>query len=199
MLISIVASGGQIESSDVLESNLTVQGIECVGGVNQEYCLGVAGVKGGSHGVHALNKRSMTVNLMDPGGREIFDRLVAVIEVLIKNPTETLEKLGIFYYSLKAVKDDIIMLRLPAYGSTGPYRHYRALGVRIEGVVGNTMLWGYEDTDQSYNTTVLMSDAAAGAQGAFSVPAALRHGKRTGEGQLVELGQAEKSTIWNTA
>ncbi len=141
---------------------------------------------------HARNKRSMTVNLLDPGGREIFDRLVAISDVLIENnPTETMEKLGISYDSLKAIKDDIIMLRLPAYGSAGPYRDYRAHGVHIEGVVGHTMLRGYEDTDPSYNTTVLMSDAAAGAQGAFAVLAALRHRKRTGEGQLVELGQAE--------
>ena len=141
---------------------------------------------------HARNKRSMTVNLLDAGGREIFDRLVAVSDVLVENnPTETMDKLGISYESLKAVKEDIIMLRMPAYGSTGPYRDYRAHGVHIEGVVGHTMLRGYEDTDPSYNTTVLMSDAAAGAQGAFAVLAALHHRKRTGEGQLVELGQAE--------
>jgi len=141
---------------------------------------------------HARNKRSMTVNLLDPGGREIFDRLVAISDVLVENnPTETMEKLGISYESLKAIKDDIIMLRMPAYGSTGPYRNFRAHGVHIEGVVGHTMLRGYEDTDPSYNTTVLMSDAAAGAQGAFAVLAALHHRKRTGEGQLVELGQAE--------
>lgn len=141
---------------------------------------------------HARNKRSMTVNLLDPGGREIFDRLVGISDVLIENnPTETMEKLGISYESLRAVKDDIIMLRMPAYGSDGPYRDYRAHGVHIEGVVGHTMLRGYEDTDPSYNTTVLMSDAAAGAQGAFAVLAALRHRKRTGQGQLVELGQAE--------
>ncbi len=141
---------------------------------------------------HARNKLSMTVNLLDPGGREIFDRLVSISDVLIENnPTETMEKLDISYEALKAVKDDIIMLRMPAYGSTGPYRDYRAHGVHIEGVVGHTMLRGYEDTDPSYNTTVLMSDAAAGAQGAFAVLAALRHRKRTGEGQLVELGQAE--------
>ena len=141
---------------------------------------------------HARNKRSMTVNLLDAGGREIFDRLVAVSDVLIENnPTETMEKLGITYESLRAVKDDIIMLRMPAYGSTGPYRNYRAHGVHIEGVVGHTMLRGYPDTDPSYNTTVLMSDAAAGAQGAFAALAALHHRKRTGQGQLVELGQAE--------
>ncbi len=141
---------------------------------------------------HARNKRSMTVNLLDAGGRAIFDRLVAVSDVLIENnPTETMEKLGISYESLRAVKDDIIMLRMPAYGSTGPYRNYRAHGVHIEGVVGHTMLRGYPDTDPSYNTTVLMSDAAAGAQGAFAALAALHHRKRTGRGQLVELGQAE--------
>ncbi len=141
---------------------------------------------------HARNKRSMTVNLLEPGGRDIFDRLVAISDVLIENnPTETMEKLGISYESLKAVKDDFIMLRMPAYGNTGPYRDYRAHGVHIEGVVGHTQLRGYPDTDPSYNTTVLMSDAAAGAQGAFAVLAALRHRKRTGQGQLVELGQAE--------
>jgi crotonobetainyl-CoA:carnitine CoA-transferase CaiB-like acyl-CoA transferase len=141
---------------------------------------------------HARNKRSMTVNLLEPGGREIFDRLVSISDVLIENnPTETMEKLGISYESLQAVKDDFIMLRMPAYGSTGPYRDYRAHGVHIEGVVGHTQLRGYTDTDPSYNTTVLMSDAAAGVQGAFAVLAALRHRKRTGEGQLVELGQAE--------
>ena len=141
---------------------------------------------------HARNKRSMTVNLLDAGGRAIFDRLVAVSDVLIENnPTETMEKLGISYESLRAVKDDIIMLRMPAYGNTGPYRNYRAHGVHIEGVVGHTMLRGYPDTDPSYNTTVLMSDAAAGAQGAFATLAALHHRKRTGRGQLVELGQAE--------
>jgi crotonobetainyl-CoA:carnitine CoA-transferase CaiB-like acyl-CoA transferase len=141
---------------------------------------------------HARNKKSMTVNLLEPDGREVFDRLVAISDVLIENnPTETMEKLGISYESLKAIKDDFIMLRMPAYGSTGPYRDYRAHGVHIEGVVGHTQLRGYPDTDPSYNTTVLMSDAAAGAQGAFAVLAALRHRKRTGEGQLVELGQAE--------
>lgn len=141
---------------------------------------------------HARNKRSMTVNLLDAGGREIFDRLVGISDVLIENnPTETMEKLGITYESLRAVKDDIIMLRMPAYGSTGPYRNYRAHGVHIEGVVGHTMLRGYPDTDPSYNTTVLMSDAAAGAQGAFAALAALHHRKRTGRGQRVELGQAE--------
>lgn len=141
---------------------------------------------------HARNKLSMTVNLLDPGGREIFNRLVAVSDVLIENnPTETMDKLGISYPSLQAVKDDIIMLRMPAYGNSGPYRNFRAHGVHIEGMVGHTALRGYADTDPSYNTTVLMSDAAAGAQGAFAVLAALRHRQRTGAGQLIELGQAE--------
>ena len=141
---------------------------------------------------HARNKLSMTVNLRDPGGPEIFNRLVAISDVLIENnPTDTMPKLGISYQSLKAVKNDIIMLRMPAYGNTGPYRNFRAHGVHIEGMVGHTMLRGYTDTDPSYNTTVLMSDAAAGAQGAFAVLAALRHRQRTGEGQLIELAQAE--------
>ena len=47
--------------------------------------------------------------------------------------------------------------------------------------------------DPSGNTAVYMADAAGGSQGAFAVMAALHHRKRTGKGQLVELGQAENA------
>ena len=69
---------------------------------------------------HARNKLSMTVNLLEPGGREIFDRLVAISDVLVENnPTETMEKLGISYETLRAVKEDIIMLRNRRTGAAG--------------------------------------------------------------------------------
>ena len=54
------------EYSDVLESNLTVQGVGCV---NQEYCLGVAGVKGGSHGVHgSFDARNLSPAHLETAG-----------------------------------------------------------------------------------------------------------------------------------
>ena len=141
---------------------------------------------------HARNKRSVTLDLLRPGGMDIFKRLVKVSDVFVENnPTETMEKLGISYELLKGENPEIIMLRMPAYSNDGQYQNYRAFGLHIEGVVGHTLLRGYEDMDPTANSSVLMSDATAGTQGAFAVMAALHYRNRTGKGQLIELSQAE--------
>ena len=143
---------------------------------------------------HARNKLSMTVDLLRPEGKEIFNRMVAISDVLVENnPTETMQKLGISYDELKQINPGFIMLRMPAYGNTGPYQNHRSLGIHIEGVIGHSLLRGYTDLDPSANTQVFMADAAAGVGGAFAVACALNHRRRTGEGQLVELSQAENS------
>ncbi len=141
---------------------------------------------------HARNKRSMTVDLLRPRGLEIFKRMARISDVFVENNvTTTMEKLGISYEMLREQKQDIIMLRMPAYGNTGPYRNFRALGFHMEGVAGHTLLRGYPDMDPSATTAVFMADATAGTQGAFAVLAALNYRKRTGKGQLIELPQAE--------
>ena len=143
---------------------------------------------------HARNKLSMTVDLLRPEGKQIFNRMVAISDVLVENnPTETMQKLGISYDELKQINPAFIMLRMPAYGNTGPYQNHRSLGIHIEGVIGHSLLRGYTDLDPSANTQVYMADAAAGAGGAFAVACALNHRRRTGEGQLVELSQAENA------
>ncbi len=141
---------------------------------------------------HARNKLSMTVDLLQPSGMEIFERLVEISDVLVENnPTRTMERLGISYDRLKELNPRIIMLRMPAYGNSGPYKNYRGFGLHMESVVGHTLLRGYADMDASSVTPVLVSDAAGGTHGAFAVLAALHHRERTGEGQLIELPQAE--------
>ena len=143
---------------------------------------------------HARNKLSMTVDLLRPEGKQIFNRMVAISDILVENnPTETMQKLGISYDELKQINPAFIMLRMPAYGNTGPYQNHRSLGIHIEGVIGHSLLRGYTDLDPSANTQVYMADAAAGAGGAFAVACALNHRRRTGEGQLMELSQAENA------
>ncbi len=141
---------------------------------------------------HARNKKSVTLDLLRPGGMDIFKRLVKISDVFVENnPTETMEKLRISYSLLKEENPEIIMLRMPAYSNDGQYQNYRAFGLHIKGVVGHTLLRGYEDMDATANSSVLMSDATAGTQGAFAVMAALHYRNRTGKGQLIELSQAE--------
>lgn len=141
---------------------------------------------------HGRNKLGITVDLTQPTGMDIFKRLVAVSDAFVENNvTETMDKLGISYEQMREINPRIIMLRMPAYGNSGAYRNYRSLGVHMEGVIGHTIVRGYEDMDQSSSTNVYAADAAGGAQGAFAMLAALHYRKRTGKGQLVELAQAE--------
>ncbi len=163
------------------------------------------GLPGGVPGLHPWNynptfvslyrnKKSFTVDLRRQEGMAVLRDLVAKCDVVYENnATGTMEKLGITYDWLKAAKPDIIFVRVPAYGSTGPYREARALGVHLEAVMGHTLLRGYDDADPSANTAIYSGDYLAGAQGAFAVMAALWHREKTGEGQLIEIGQAENA------
>ncbi len=141
------------------------------------------------------NKKSFTVDLRTEEGKEIFGRVVGLSDVVVENnATETMEGLGITYEWLRRYRDDIIMVRIPAYGSTGPYNQARALGVHLESVMGHTLLRGYADDDPSASSPIFSGDYLAGAQAALAVMMAAWHRERTGEGQLIEIGQAENAS-----
>ncbi|MFN0146892.1 MAG: CaiB/BaiF CoA transferase family protein, partial [Dehalococcoidia bacterium] len=141
------------------------------------------------------NKKSFTVDWRTDEGREIFARLVAKSDAVVENnATETLDKLGITYDWLRAIRKDIIMVRMAAYGSSGPYAQARALGVHLESVMGHTLLRGYRDLDPTTSTPIFSGDYLAGAQSALAVMMAVWHHDKTGEGQLIEMAQAENAS-----
>lgn len=141
---------------------------------------------------HARNKLSCTMDLTQPKGIELFKRLVAKSDIVVENnATETMEKLGLTYEVLREVKPDIIMIRMPGYGTTGPYKNYRALGANLDESCGHTWLRSYRGMDPSSASYILATDASAGAHGAFAALAALRYRNRTKKGQLIDLAQVE--------
>ena len=141
---------------------------------------------------HARNKRSMTVNVATPEGREVFLDMVRAADVVVENNVpETVERAGFTYADLAVANPAIILLRMPAYGLSGPYKNYRSFGTHMEGMTGHHYLRSYPNLDPSMVNDAFTVDAASGVVGAFAVMAALRHRRRTGEGQLIELAQAE--------
>ena len=141
------------------------------------------------------NKKSFTADWRRHDGRQIIQRLIAKSDVVVENNAPgTMDKLGLSYDQLREIKEDIIMVRVPAYGLTGPYADARALGVHLESVMGHTLLRGYRDLDPSSNTPIFSGDYLAGAQAALAVMMALWHRKKTGRGQLVEVAQAENAS-----
>ena len=70
----------------------------------------------------ARNKRCITLDLRKPAGLEIAKRLVAQSDIVVENfTTGTLEGWGLGYEDMKTVNPEIILVRITAYGQTGPY------------------------------------------------------------------------------
>ena len=94
------------------------------------------------------NKRSFGVNLRTPEGAALLKRLVAEADVVLENfKPGTLEKLGLGYESLRAVKPDVVMLSTNALGSTGPWSRWLGYGPIVRCVSGIASLWRYPDDE----------------------------------------------------
>lgn len=138
------------------------------------------------------NKLSMTVDLSRPEGKDIFKRLVKVSDVVVESQApQVMEHLELTYDVLKEVKPDLIMLSLPAFGQSGPYKYYRALGAHQEGFAGHTYIRGYRDEELDTNVTIYHTDEAGGAAAAFAIVMALYRRHKTGKGQYIDMAQSE--------
>jgi benzylsuccinate CoA-transferase BbsF subunit len=141
---------------------------------------------------HARNKLGMTVDLSRPKGRELFLKLVSISDILVENHSARfMENLGLTYDVLQRCKPDLIMVSMPAFGMSGPYKYYQGFGINVESVCGLTWLRTYPDADPTETSATLHMDAASGAGAAFAMLAALHYRRRTGKGQFIDFAQAE--------
>ncbi len=131
------------------------------------------------------NKLGLTLDPMLPEGQEIVRKLVGTADVVVANlPPQTLEAMKLDYASLSAVKPDIILTTVTAYGRGGPYSErvgFDGIGQVMSGAVYMT---GTED--QPYRAQVPWVDFGTALHCAFGTMAALMARKVTGKGQLVE-------------
>jgi crotonobetainyl-CoA:carnitine CoA-transferase CaiB-like acyl-CoA transferase len=147
--------------------------------------------RSGSFNEHNRNKLAITLDLKKPRGVEIFKRLVAVSDVVIDNfSVGVMARLGLGYEALKAVKPDVIVLSMPAFGNTGPEKGYIGYGPVQEQLSGVTSITGYEG-GPPLETGFYYGDPTAGLQAAGAVLTALWSRRRTGRGQFIDLSQRE--------
>jgi crotonobetainyl-CoA:carnitine CoA-transferase CaiB-like acyl-CoA transferase len=132
-------------------------------------------------------KRSVSIDVAKPGGRELFLALVAECDAVVQNfAPRVMHNLGVGYEQLRAAKDDIILVSMPAFGLSGAYRDRISYGPGIDAMSGLSHLTGYAD-GPPMKPGNFFCDQHAGVHAAFATLAALRHRERTGEGQHVEL------------
>jgi len=137
------------------------------------------------------NKLSLSLMLDTEEGREIFRELVKVSDVVIDNfSARVMANLGFDYESLRRIKEDIIVVTMPAFGASGPYRDYVCHGDALEGMAGLTLLTGYRG-DGPRRQGVAYLDPTNAFYATIAVLAALLYKKRTGRGQFIDLSHME--------
>ncbi|MCP1337382.1 CaiB/BaiF CoA transferase family protein [Futiania mangrovi] len=138
------------------------------------------------------NKKSLTLDLRTPGGADILKRLAAQSHILIENfQPGTMEGWGLGWEDLKAVNPALVMVRITAYGQTGPYRDRPGFGRIANAFGGISYLAGDPDRPPVTPGSATLPDYMSGLYGALGAMMALRVAERTGEGQVVDLGLYE--------
>jgi crotonobetainyl-CoA:carnitine CoA-transferase CaiB-like acyl-CoA transferase len=142
--------------------------------------------------VESRNKKSITCNLRTPDGQALVKRLAAASDVLAENfRPGTLEGWGLGWDVLQAVNRRLVMVRISAFGQTGPYRERPGFGRIAAAMSGISYLSGYPDRPPVTPGTPTIPDYLAGALAAFGALVALEHRRQSGEGQVVDVGLYE--------
>lgn len=137
-------------------------------------------------GVVNRNKKSMTLDLKQEKGREIFFRLAEKADVIIENFVPgVVKKLGVDYEAVKKVKPDIIYCHVSGFGQDGPYRDRPAFDQLIQGEAGIISYTGTRETPCKINVPI--TDLLASMYGAYAVLAALLRREKTGEGMEIDI------------
>jgi crotonobetainyl-CoA:carnitine CoA-transferase CaiB-like acyl-CoA transferase len=136
-------------------------------------------------------KRFVSLDLTKPEGMELARRLVAECDVVIDNhSTGVLDKLGLGFEVLSAIKPDLILLSSTGFGNTGPDKSYISWGPNIETLSGLSTLSGFAHRECTM-TQFAYPDPASALHGLFAVLCALEHRQQSGKGQRINLSQLE--------
>ncbi|MDB5371906.1 MAG: hypothetical protein JWP04_548 [Belnapia sp.] len=140
----------------------------------------------------ARNKQCMTLDLRNPEGAAVFRRLIAQSDVLLENfRPGTLEKWGLGPDALRAINPKLVVLRVSAYGQTGPKRGLPGFARVAHGFGGLSYLAGEPDGRPVVPGSTSLADYLSGIWGVVGVLMALRVVERTGAGQDVDIGLYE--------
>ena len=142
--------------------------------------------------VEARNKKSVTCNLRSGEGQGLIKRLVASTDVVAENfRPGTLERWHLGWDDLRAVNRGLVLVRISAFGQTGPQRERPGFGRIAAAVSGASYVTGHPDRPPVPPGTPTIPDYLAGVMGAFGALAAIHHRTRTGEGQVVDVALYE--------
>lgn len=141
------------------------------------------------------NKLGITLNVKTKTGQKILKQLLKDADVLVENnPPQQMAELGLDYASLSKINPRLIVTSITPYGQTGPYRDYKGYALNTAGLGGQSMRTGEPDREP-LAPPLSQSHYQSGAMGAVGTMSAIFARRSTGEGQHVDISEAE---VWAT-
>lgn len=150
-------------------------------------------INGESSYFFSLNrgKKSITVDLQTPQGKDIFLKLVKKVDVLLENFVPgTMKRLGLDYEVVKKENPGIIYASLSGFGQTGPYAQKRALDVIIQAMGGIMSITGEQD-GPPVKPGASIGDITAGLFTAVGILSALHEREKSGKGQSLDISMLD--------
>ena len=144
--------------------------------------------------LHRLRgKKSVTLNLRETAGVDLFRGLVGRADVVVENFLPgTLEALGLGFPTLSAINRRLVLCSISGFGQTGPYRDWRAFDPVVQAMSGISSVTGYADRPP-VRCGAAVSDTSASLYGVIGILAALRAREHTGRGDWVDVSMLDGS------
>ena len=143
-----------------------------------------------------MSKLGITAEMRHPKGKAVIEELVSISDVVIENfRAGLMERRGLGYDRLRAIRPDVIMVSMPAFGSTGPWKDFIQYGIGQEQLGGIASMNGYRGEDAPVKSGVNFGDPISGAHAAGAVLSALWRRRRTGKGCFIDVSQLESAIM----
>ncbi|TSA23232.1 CoA transferase, partial [bacterium] len=133
------------------------------------------------------NKKSLTLNLKAPEGKEIFKRLAKTADVIVENfRPDVMTRLGLSYEVLSKENPRLVYCAISGFGQTGPDALKPAYDQIIQGLSGEMAINGDERLNP-LRAGFPVCDTVGGLNAAFAIMGALYYREKTGEGQFIDI------------
>lgn len=139
------------------------------------------------------NKRAITVDLKNPGAKDVMHRLLKDADVVIQNfKAGVLDRLGYGYDAVAAIKPDIIYCSISGYGQQGPMAGKAAYDGAIQAASGMMSITGTPDSGP-LRVGYMPVDISTGITASYAIASALFRRSRTGEGQNLDVAMLDSA------
>ncbi|MEE9612877.1 MAG: CaiB/BaiF CoA-transferase family protein [Desulfatiglandales bacterium] len=139
------------------------------------------------------SKKSMAVNLKDPGGKEVAFSLARKSDVIVENFTPgVMARLGLDYATVKEINPKIVYCSISGFGQSGPYRDKKGYDPILQAMGGIMSVTG-DIGGPPVKVGIPITDLVTGLYAAMGIVLGISVRKESGEGQYLDMSMFEST------